>query len=103
MEKQGRVYSHPEVDKTIKISDDLIKEKIEIMKTKANKLEDNEREIILRQSIGHIDLTSLNLDDTTETIEKLCSKVNNNYRMKKKTLNLYKINIINNYCRLLIL
>ncbi|KAF7992708.1 hypothetical protein HCN44_005052 [Aphidius gifuensis] len=89
MEKQSRVYSHPEVDKTIKISDDLIEEKIKIIKNKANKLPDNEREIILRKSIGHIDLTSLNLDDTTETIEKLCSKAINPLNLEERSDNIH--------------
>lgn len=83
------MYSHPEVDKTIKISDDLIKEKIEIIKNKVNKLQDNEKEIILRKSIGHIDLTSLNIDDTTDTIEKLCSKAINPLSLKESSDNIH--------------
>lgn len=80
MEEKSKIYSQPELDNSVKISEDELKKKIKIISNKAEELQDDEREILLRKAIGHIDLTSLNLNDTTETIEKLCLKVKNNYK-----------------------
>lgn len=61
----------------VKIDEKFLQESLKRISDTSKVIEGSEKEALLKKCIGHIDLTSLNTTDTTETIEKLCSKVIN--------------------------
>lgn len=63
------------LNNTKNINDMYINNKIKEIRKKVCNINDKDKVMMLLKTITYIDLTSLNIDDSPETIESLCLKV----------------------------
>ncbi|KAK0171386.1 hypothetical protein PV328_009126 [Microctonus aethiopoides] len=74
MGAQNKLLVELGLNNTKNIDDTYINNKIKEIRKKVCNINDKDKVMMLLKTITYIDLTSLNIDDTPETIESLCLK-----------------------------